>query len=82
MDAQTGGSHPPFDGVQWHAPQPFSPPGPALKVSEASTDRRQSIGQTQLLQDLYPICPQSQARPNLAQLGIALEERDLDALAL
>jgi hypothetical protein len=51
-------------------------------VGEASTDRSQSIGQTQVLQDLHPIGPQGQARPDLAKLGIALEDRDLNALAL
>jgi len=82
VDANAGGSHPPFDGVQSHAAQPFPPPGPALKVGEGSTDRGQGIGQTQLPQHLHPIGPQGQARSDLAQLGVALEERDLDALAL
>src|SRR5438034_11528139 len=82
MDAKAGGSHSPFDGVQSHAPQPFSPPGPALKVGEASTDCSQSIGQTQVPQHLHPIGPQGQARPDLAQFGIALEDRDPDTLAL
>src|SRR5207247_11251328 len=70
------------DGIQSHAPQPSSPPGPALKVGEASTDRRQGIAQAQVPQDLHPIGPQGQARPDLTQFGIALEDRDLDALAL
>ena len=82
MDAKAGCSHQPFDGVQSHAAEPFPPPGPALKVGEGSTDRSQGIGQTQLPQDLHPIGPQGQACPDLAQLGIALEDRDLDALAL
>jgi hypothetical protein len=82
MDAQTGGSHPPFEGVESHAPQPFSPPGPALEGGEASTDRRQRIGQTQVPQDLHSIGPQGQACPDLAQLRIALEDHDLDTLAL
>ena len=82
MDANAGGSRLPFDGVQSHAPQTFPPPGPALKVGEGSTDRGQGISQTQVPQDLHPIGPQGQARSDLAQLGIALEDRDLDALAL
>jgi hypothetical protein len=40
------------------------------------------LAQTQVPQDLHPIGPQGQARPDLAQSGIALEDRDLDALAL
>ena len=82
VDAKAGGSHPPFDGVQSQTAQPFSPPGPALKVGEASTDRSQSIAQPQVPQGLHPIGPQGQACPDLAQLRIALEDRDLDALAL
>ena len=82
MDAKAGGSHQPFDGVQSHTTQPFSPPGPALKVGEGSTDRGQGLSQTQLPQGLHPIGPQGQARSDLAQFGVALEDRDLDALAL
>ena len=50
-------------------------------MGEASTDRHQSISQTQVPQDLHPIGPQGQTRPDLAQLRIALEDRDTDALA-
>jgi hypothetical protein len=82
MDAKARGSHPPLDAAQSHAPQPFSPPGPALKEGKASTDRSQGIVQAQVPQDLHSIGPQGQARPDLAQLGIALEDRDPDALTL
>ena len=82
VDANAGGSHHPFDGVQSHPAQTLPSPGPALKVGEGSTDRGQGIGQTQLPQDLHPIGPQGQARSDLAQLGVALEDRDLNALAL
>src|SRR5712691_11546898 len=82
MDTNAGGSHQPFDGVQSQAAQTLPPPGPALEMGEGSTDLGQGVGQTQLPQDLHPIGPQGQARSDLAQLGIALEERDLDALAL
>ena len=58
MDAQAGGSHPPLNGVESHAPQPFSSPGPALKAGKVSTDRRQGIAQAQMPQDLHPIGPQ------------------------
>jgi hypothetical protein len=81
MDAQTWGSHPPFEGIQSHASQSFPRQDQHSKWVRRALTAIRASARPRSRSTCTRTRPQGQTRPDLAQLRIALEDRDTDALA-